>query len=367
MRSGRLARVVMEDAPGRTQPKNERWYFALGLVLVLGLVGGVCGGGWLLVRQFVAGPDQANVDDCLEDDREARPPYRRVSCDDGAARYRVLAVEDWTAFGANPCVDVPGASRLFELPDDDKIVCIGEKDADPMRSANIAREGDCLRMRRDGEAERLDCTDPQANFEVLRRLTDVVVSDLRAPGSPDDGPCSDVPGVATRFAYQWRSEDVTPRAPNLPGKHYDLVFCLARVNVPPPAVPDAPANCRFVTADDVLAAVNAVGGNRHTRGGPGQANGDAPCDYPLFKESGGHDVVNIEMTGSFDWPPADEWEEFTLDGAMAAWHASSFGVGRLAVARPGGNFNVVLSFDGGQPGMREAAVEIYRAAAPHLP
>jgi hypothetical protein len=175
-----------------------------------------------------------------------------------------------------------------------------------------------------------------------------------------------VPGVATRFAYQWRSEDVTARLPNLPGKHYDLVFCLARVNLPPPAVPDAPANCQFITADGVLAAVNAASGNRYHSVGPGRASADGPCTYMLSKESGGRDVVEIEMTGIFDWPPP-EWEEFTLDGAMAAWRAGSPGIGRLSVARPGGNFTVVLTLDGGVRALREAVVEIYRAAAPHLP
>ena len=74
--------------------------------------------------------------------RRTRPPYCRVSCDDAAAKYRVLAVADWTPFGANPCVDVPGASRLFELPGDDKIVCIGEKDAS---SASTAANPACAR------------------------------------------------------------------------------------------------------------------------------------------------------------------------------------------------------------------------------
>jgi len=342
------------------------WYVGLLIVVVAAIL--VCdGGGWLVVRYFSASSDNAKVDDCLADDGEARPPYRRVGCDDGAARYRVLAVADWTGTGPNPCVEVPGASRLYDT-EDNKIVCIGDKDADPTKSANIAREGDCLRIQRDADAQRLDCTDPLANFEVLRRLTDVYVSELRVPGTPDDGPCSDIPEVATRFAYQWRSEDVTPRAPGLPGRHYDLLFCLGRVHEPPPAVPDAPGSCRYLAADDVLAAVNAVAGNRYSSVSPGRPSGPEACTYQLSKESGGRDTVTIETTGIFDWPPPDGGrEEFMLDGERAAWRANPIGVGYLGVARPGGNVEIVLVLDGGSPFLREAAVEIYRAAAPHLP
>jgi hypothetical protein len=325
----------------------------------------VCGGVWLVVRYVTSSSDEVKVGDCLADDPEERPPYRRVSCEDGAARYRVLTVNDGQRPGANPCVDVPGASRLFDT-EDNAIVCIGDKDADPAKSANIAREGDCLQVRRDADAQRLDCGDPATNFQVLSRLTDVFVGGLRVPGAPDDGPCSDEPSTVSRFGYQWRSEDATPRAPGPAGRHYDLLFCLARVHEPPPAVPDAAVNCRFVAAEALLAAVNLVAGNRYRGVGPGHANGTAPCTYPLIKESGGADAVTIEMTGTFDWPPPDR-EQFTLDGLPAAWRANPTGVGYLSVAQPGGNFEVVLSFDGGSSWLRDAAVEIYRAAAPHLP
>jgi hypothetical protein len=319
--------MLADDAPIPAQPKPVRrlrgW---IGCLVVLAIAAGVCAGGWLVVRYLAAGADNANVRDCLADDRGENPPYRRVSCEDGEARYRVLAIAERPSTGANPCVDVPGASRLFETTRDNQTVCIGDKDADPARSANIAREGDCLRVVRDADAERLDCADPRANFEVLRRLTNVFVSDLRAPpGVPTDGPCSDVPATTTRYSFQWRSEDVAPRGPKLPGRHFDLMFCLGRVHEPPPAVPNAPVSCRFVTADGVLAAVNAVDGKRDNR------------------------------------------EEFTLDGMKAAWRVGSLGVGYLSVARPGGNFEVILVFESGYPFLREAAVEIYRAAGPHLP
>ena len=360
--------MLADDAPILAQPKAVRrlrgW---IGCLVVLGIAGGLCGGGWLVVRYLAAGADNANVRDCLADDRGENPPYRRVSCEDDGARYRVLAIAERPSTGANPCVDVPGASRLFETTRDNKTVCIGAKDADPARSANIARDGDCLRVVRDADAERLDCADPRANFEVLRRLTDVFVSDLRAPpGVPTDAPCSDIPATTTRYSFQWRSEDAAPRGPNLPGRHFDLMFCLGRVHEPPPAVPNAPVSCRFVSADGVLAAVNAVDGKLHRSVSPGRPAAREACAYALFRHERGRDAVTIEMTGEFAWPP-DNRQEFTLDGMKAAWRAGSLGVGYLSVARPGGNFEVILVFESGYPFLREAAVEIYRAAAPHLP
>jgi hypothetical protein len=346
-----------------------RWYYAaLALLVVVGLVACVCGGGWLYLRNRKASPDNAQLHDCLAEDRGSTPPFRRVSCDDGAARYRVLEVADWMAFGPNPCVDVAGARRMFDTTDNKKIVCIGDKDADPTKSANIARDGDCLRVVRDADAQRLPCSDPTTNFKVLRRLTDVFVSNLGpVPGGAPEGPCVDVPDTATQYAYQWRSEDESPKVamPAL-GKHYDLLFCLARVHEPPPAVKNAKPNCRFISAEAVLAAVNAAGGDHHSHAAPVQTTGNGPCDYTLFRDAGGHDGIIVELTGNFDWPPPDH-QEFTIDGVKAAWRSgATLPVGYLVVARPGGNFKLILTFTSAA-NLREAAVRVYRAAAPHLP
>jgi hypothetical protein len=362
--------MLPDDAPSEAQAKPvRRIHTVVGCLVVLGLVAGLCGGGWLVVRYLAAGAEHAKVRDCLAEDRGESPPYRRVSCEDAEARYRVLLIAERPLTGGNPCVDVPGASRLFDRTEDDRIVCIGVKDADPAKAANIAKEGDCLRVVRDAGAERLDCTDPRANFEVLRRLTDVYVSDLRVPFGDDDSPCSDVPATTTRYSFQWRteqSEDAAPSRPGLPGKHFDLMFCLGRVHEPPPAVPGATGNCRFVKPEDVLAAVNSVDGKQHDRVSPGRPAGPRGCTYALLRVDGGHDAVTLNMSGEFDWPPSAR-EEFTIDGLKAAWRANPVGVAYLSVARPGGNFEIVLTFKTGYSYLREAAVAVYQAAEPHLP
>jgi hypothetical protein len=347
-------------------------------VLILAVLGCLCGGGWLVVRHFVDGAnsnvDRADVGDCLADNSGADPPYRRVSCQDRTARYRVFKVGDSRRSGASPCRDVPGATRLLEI--DFKIVCIGAKDADPARSPNIAKQGDCLRVVRGAEAERLDCTDPRANFTVRRRLTDVFISDLpRAPGMPDDVPCKDAPDTATTYELNWRYEGTTPGTPvpHLPGRNVELLFCLARIHLPPPAVPDGPANCRFVTADSVLAAVNGAEGHHHRSAWLGGATGDEPCQYGLLRDDGQTDFVTIELTGDLGWPPsgpgwAGDRQDFPVDGATAAWRAYPIGGGgHLAVQRPACTFTLDLLTRDGSAFLREAATQIYRAAAPHLP
>jgi len=369
------------DALAQTQAKPEparaRWYHTvLGLVVILALLGCVCGCGWLVLRHFVdrasSNAARAKTGDCLADSRGGHPLYRRVSCRDRTARYRVFAVADGRHSRPNPCVDVPGASRLYKI--DFTIVCIGDKDADPARSANLAAPGDCLRVVRGADPERLTCTDPRANFTVLRRRTDVDISTMPMPGLPSNDPCADQPRTVTEYELNWEYEGPTPATPApAPGlaRHVDLLFCLARVHEPPPAVPDAPANCRFVTADGVLTALNAAQGQHHRSAQQTGVNSDGECQYQLIRDDGGADQVTIELTGDLGWPPpriSSDRQEFTLDGATAAWRAEKLGGGGyFAVQRPAGTFEIDFVFRGSSPSLREAAIQIYRAAAPHLP
>jgi hypothetical protein len=329
------------------------------VVAVLGcLVGGV-----FAVRGYLGAPGRADVGNCLAD-AGGRPGYRLVDCDDQAARYRVLTVSE---ADGNPCVDVPGASRLYSI--DDKVFCVGRKDADPAKSANIAKNGDCLRIGRDVEAERLDCADPKANVKVLRRLTDVTYDVI--PGV-SEGPCADtdVPDTVLTYAYDWESD--TPPNPHYSrrGKHADLLFCLARINEPPPAVPDAHPSCRYVSGDAVLAAVNAAVGTRYVEVEASFA-GDGTCVYQIG--SGrylGGGIISIKLNADTTWPPLDA-EEFDIDGLKAAWETGSYGDpqsgrGHLYIDRQTGRFEIVLGFDT-FAATRELAIAIYRAAAPHVP
>jgi hypothetical protein len=340
---------------------------ALFWLVFLTVVAGCCWGGRLIVGNIAAGPDYVNLHDCLTDDPGADPPYERVACDDAAAKYRALLVVEPTPRDGNPCLDVPGASRLYEISDDgdSKTVCLGTKDADPAKAANTARDGDCLRIGRGVEAERLDCKDPRANVKVLRRLTRVVIGVLEGYV---DGPCADVPGTALRYVYQWHSDRSSSggRTDNLPGEYVDLLFCVARVNEPPPAVPGAAYSCRFITRAGMLAAVRAAGGSEYIAVSGGTSGGRNPCVYSLVRETHRSDTVVLWFKVEDGWPP-DKAEEFTVDGQPLAWRTSATGRGGdLYVDRPTGRLEIKILRDDPSKA-REMAVAIYRAAARHLP
>jgi hypothetical protein len=328
-------------------------------VVVLVVVAGCLVGGTLAVRSYLAQPARAEVGDCLADDAGAKVPYSQAGCDDKAARYKVLAV---SKADGNPCVGVPGASRLYRI--DGKVFCVGRKDADPAKSANIAKDGDCLRIGRGIESERLDCADPKANVKVLRRLTDISVGGLPNLNS---GPCADVAGTVLVYTYDWQSDPPgQPIVPSL-GRNVDLGFCLARVNEPPPAVPDAVRDCRYVTREAVLAAANATNGNRYTAVRASMA-GPLGCDYRLTQGGQSYlDGIVIKLGADTAWPPAG-MQEFDLDGAKAAWRDShAGGGGSLFVDRPTGRFEIAFVVGGDFTGARETAIAIYRAAAKHIP
>lgn len=331
---------------------------------VLVLAACVCGGGWLILRHRSADPASAEVNDCLADDPGAEPPFKRVDCDDKAARYRLRQIAGWSVSGPNPCVEVPGATRSFEHYGDgaNSTYCLGDKDADPATSINTARPGDCLLVSREHDAVRVECSDQRANFTVLDRRLDLVVSGIRIPGSPSDAPCAGVPGTVTTYGLQWRTLGPPVAAAPMPGKHYDLMLCLRRVHEPPPAVATGPANCRYVTPEGLLTAANSVTGNRYRTARINATTGDAPCTYVLLHGAGGNDVVEIEMTGDLQWPP-ERATQFTIDGADAAWRDE----GVLMVARPTGRVEIRLAIRSSRTDGRAIAEAVYRAAAPHLP
>lgn len=342
--------------PPPAYPPSPVRRLVLGIVAIVAVLGCLAGGVFAL-RAYLGDPERADVEDCLAD-AGGRPGYRLVDCDDQAARYQVLTV---SKADGNPCVDVPGASRLYRI--DGKVFCVGRKDADPAKSANIAKDGDCLRIGRDVEAERLRCADPKANVKVLRRLTGVTYDVVP---SFSKGPCADVPGTVLTYIYDWKSDTPPDRRSALPGKHAELLFCLARVNEPPPAVPGANPQCRYVSGAAVLAAVNAAGGNRYAAVNVSLA-GPFGCDYRIGRDRTSRDGnIMIKLGADTTWPPSD-MEEFAIDGVKAAWRPNRLGGGYLYIDRPTGRFEIVLVLDETSTATREAAVAIYRAAAPHVP
>jgi hypothetical protein len=339
------------------------------LLCVLGLLG-KCG--QLVVRHFLASGNHAKVHDCLAEDHGGKPPYRRVSCDGGSAKYRVLKVTGLPHTGDSPCLDVASASRSYETTSQHnaKTVCIGAKDADPARSVNIAKEGDCLRVERGVDAERADCADPRTHFRVERRIKGYSAGGLPGLRGPDI--CASAPGAVAKYLYKWQSEPEPRQSGRTPrGVYYDVVFCLSRVRAPPTAVAGGPVNCRYITGGGLRAAVNAVEPGHTKALRLANITGNMPCRYAVNRADYAYDTVEIEMSGDLTWPPAGGGRGFTIDGVQAAWRETAPGhEGFLSVERPGGRFDVYVSVPSLVPGvaaLRDLAAQIYRAAAPHLP
>jgi hypothetical protein len=338
------------------------------IAVVASVVLALCGvGAAVAIRSYLADPGRAKVGDCLAPDADRPVPYRKVGCDDPGAGFTVLTAAE---ADGNPCVDVPGASRLYTI--ERRTFCVGRKGADPARAANVAKDGDCLRIGRDIEAERRPCADPEANVEVLRRLTDVPVERSSRPPLPGlpgkPGPCAEVERTELAYTYEWRSDP--PRKPVVPSfsvTTVDLMFCLARVNLPPAVASDQGQDCRYVTVDALLAAVVATSGMQYTEIS-GHLAGPFGCTFELtLSASVPRDRIDLQLSAEPKWPPADG-QEFDLDGVKAAWHLGVGGeVGTLSVARPIGRFEITLVSLGALNQPRETAVAIWRLAAPHVP
>ncbi len=194
-----VAGAPAEQKPGRKLPVR-----AILSVVLLVIVAGV---GWYLNRDNV---ENAAVGDCASYDASKKDKmYKVVDCTDAAAEFKVLTVSDGNE---QSCKEVAGASRSWTV--DTKTVCMGEKDADPLRAVNVAKEGDCLAIK-GNDAEKTDCGAADATDKVLKRLSDV--SEIGA-----DSACTDVEGVETLYTWQWTTDGP---AGNL-DLNYDVLLCL---------------------------------------------------------------------------------------------------------------------------------------------
>ncbi|GAA2432721.1 hypothetical protein GCM10010191_53430 [Actinomadura vinacea] len=163
----------------------------LALLLVAAVVAG--GGGYWYWSSNKDHIDKVAVGDCLRQaagDQES--PYRIVSCSDSGAAYKALKLLP----SSQGCREVAGASR--QVNNENNTVCMGEKDVDPAKAVNVAKEGDCLSAS-DSQAERLDCSSPQARYKVLKRRTNVLNTDARRA-------CAGVPGAVSAYNWNWESE-----------------------------------------------------------------------------------------------------------------------------------------------------------------
>ncbi|ROT33600.1 hypothetical protein [Micromonospora sp. HM5-17] len=200
-------------------PKKKRvfWTVAgvLGAVLVVMVL---IGGGKDLLGSFLSdlakGTDHIDkvvVGDCLkETPRDGTSPYRIVGCDDAAATYKTLAVVKGGTRGS--CINVAGANR--SITNSTGTVCMGPKDVDPARAVNVAKEGDCLGVVGD-DAQRVDCSDTDARYVVLARLSDVLKSDVERA-------CATVPATVSTYAWDWGADP----SGNPAAGRVDVVLCL---------------------------------------------------------------------------------------------------------------------------------------------
>jgi hypothetical protein len=199
--------------PDAAQPAQAKKASPLGCLVVLLLVLAVGGGGgYLLWAKDKDSLNRAKEGDCLRETRDDKEsPFRIVACGDAKAEYKVLKLKPRSA----DCKDVAGAQRAAF--NDDNNVCIGDKDADPAKAINVAKEGDCVSMS-GGEAQRVDCSAPDAQYKVLKRLTDVLEINAKSA-------CNGVAGAETAYQWNWQSDG---QFSNLSRMNVDLILCLGK-------------------------------------------------------------------------------------------------------------------------------------------
>lgn len=192
--------------PPPVRPRRRR----TGLILVLVAAGVLLVAGAVATGLAIADRSlgAAAAGDCLHYDA-ARQTFERRDCGAADADSTVLGVTDST----RQCVDVVGTTRTVEA--NEKVLCIGEKDADPTKAVNGAKVGDCLTVRGEN-GERTDCV--SGSRPVLAILKD----QLRSMGGGADLAYKCAESEGAERVYGWTLEAVPPS----PVGRYDLVFCL---------------------------------------------------------------------------------------------------------------------------------------------
>jgi hypothetical protein len=201
-------------APAAGKANASLWGCLSGLLLLL-LIGAFLGRIWWANQDHI---DNVAVGDCVQQTPDdADSPYRIVACEDPASTYKALKL---IPSGGNngDCKEVAGASQ--STTNKDNTVCLGEKDVDPAKAVNVAKEGDCLGVQ-GSKAQRLDCSAKDAQYKVLKLATDVG----NITGNAENAACRNVKGTESVYSWNWETSGTSGAIDRM---SVDLVLCLGK-------------------------------------------------------------------------------------------------------------------------------------------
>jgi hypothetical protein len=190
-----------------------------------------------------AGPASAQTGDCVE--RSGEDSYVPADC--ATAQLRVLERQD--DLGGDDCAGVAGVTEGYTDFDGGYRLCLGPLDADPAVAVNVADVGDCLTGVDAGtgvgrsDVHQVDCTDPSAGAQVLKRTEKTLALSFE---------CDDVPGSTATYTWDLHQTGSSDGLPNLDiGK--DLLFCLGPAGFDPQSSPDTAqiGDCLRETGDAI--------------------------------------------------------------------------------------------------------------------
>jgi hypothetical protein len=299
----------------------------------------------------------ARAGDCVRSDVGQDPPYRLAPCGAADAEFTVLRMLP-SGTGAQQCPLVPGAALWFTA--DDRIACLGKKGVDPATAVNVAQEGDCLHFDAGGgptrgEPMRVSCSDPRADYTLIRRLLGVANY-----GSP----CAAVPGTTRRYGWNWINEDAAIRS----RATIDVLLCLgpsesakAAAAASKSAEAAATNRCRFVTIEEMSAAVSRATGDTYIAVSAVQT--ESECAYRFDENSS----LRTSFTPSTYFRPGSADQTLTVDGLRAIYGPGE-GTRALSVFLPQGQFSVVAyTMKGiGDTAAKKIGTEVFRVARPRL-
>jgi hypothetical protein len=336
----RLNEATETAAPPARNRRDLSAGIAIALVILMVLCIGVAGSSF---QVFTTESEKFEQGTCVAPDGDGRLPFRQVPCTDPAFTHVVVGVLDRDA--DRPCRSVAGASTLFST--NSTVVCLGVKGVDPGRSINIVRQGDCVNV--DGpNAVLIDCRDPNAKFQVVKRLTDV------PEGA--SGACDGVEGIVETFQWNWKSNDPVDRSEN----GVDVVLCLGASQSAidaEAAARAATSTCRFLTDAEVSATVSAATSKTYTVSD--RVDDGTHCAYRFSKPN---EIVQIGFFSGAKLSPKSQSEPLTIDGLRAAWEPGR-GKRSLGVELPTGTLYIKVQLSGvGDTTSRKLAIDAFKSA-----
>ncbi|MFI5845987.1 hypothetical protein ACIA8K_40415 [Catenuloplanes sp. NPDC051500] len=136
---------------------------AMPVVAALALVTGCSASFWSLSTI-----NDAEVGGCVQEKTDGdKTTYNVIDCDEPDATYTVLKLKDYGS--SSGCTTVPGTTVQLQ---EDSLICLGPKGADPSKAMNGAKIGDCVEYA-GSERYLTDCDNPQATQQVYMVLTNV--------------------------------------------------------------------------------------------------------------------------------------------------------------------------------------------------